>query len=68
MAEASFPVLRWRKSSASFEGNCVAVAAHEGLVMIRDTNDSGNLTLTFLRPDWDAFLALIRHNVYSPET
>lgn len=63
MAEVDLSTLAWRKSSACFESNCVEVAAGKGLVMVRDTRDSGSVTLTFSYRDWHTFLRRVRDNV-----
>jgi hypothetical protein len=55
--------LEWRKSSACFESNCVAVAACRGIVMIRDTGEAGNKVLTFSYRDWCTFIARVHDDV-----
>lgn len=60
MAEVDLSALAWRKSSASFESDCVEVAAGEGLVMVRDTRDIANVILAFSCRDWDTFLRRVR--------
>jgi hypothetical protein len=47
----------WRKSSASGGGNCVEVALHDGLILLRDSKEIHPRTLEFTLPEWEAFLA-----------
>jgi hypothetical protein len=49
--------LRWLKSSRSGTSNCVEVALHGALVLVRDSKDPLGPVLTFSRDEWDAFLA-----------
>lgn len=63
MAEVDLSALAWRKSSASFATDCVAVAACEGLVMVRDTQVITAATLAFPRKDWNIFLRRVQGNV-----
>ena len=51
--------IRWVKSSASFaNGNCVEVATlADGMIGIRNSNDSEGPVLRFTRGEWNAFLA-----------
>jgi Domain of unknown function (DUF397) len=53
----------WRKSSASYDSDCVEVAAGAGLVMVRDTRDVRNTTLAYPCRDWNKFLMRLRSNV-----
>jgi len=54
--------LRWRKSSYSGNGgNCVEVAEHDGLILIRDTKDHGHgPVLRYTPAEWRAFVAGVR--------
>ena len=65
MADDDLAALAWRKSSASFAGNCVMVTSHQRRVMVRDSADVGNLTLVFSLRDWDAFVVRVRENVFN---
>jgi Domain of unknown function (DUF397) len=50
--------LNWRKSRASYNGNCVEVAARDGMVYVRDTKAGGTgAVLTFDAQEWTNFLA-----------
>jgi predicted secreted Zn-dependent protease len=49
--------LRWQKSRASAQGNCVQVAAGGGLVFVRDSKAPQGPALAFTTPEWNAFLA-----------
>lgn len=53
----------WRKSSASYDSDCVEVAAYAGLVMVRDTRDARNTTLAYPCRDWNKFLMRLQSNV-----
>jgi hypothetical protein len=55
--------LEWRKSSACFESNCVEVATHQGIVLIRDTSEAGNKVLAFSDRDWCTFIARVHDDV-----
>ena len=63
MRDENLSCLAWRKSSASFEANCVLVAAHAGRVLIRDTRDIQNRKLSFTCREWAAFVAQLSNNV-----
>lgn len=63
MADIDLSVLAWRKSSASFESDCVEVAACLGLVIVRDTRGTAGIALSFPGRDWDIFLRQVRDNV-----
>lgn len=49
------PPLKWRRSSASAEGNCVEVAFSEN-ILVRDSKDSEGSLLKFPAGDWNIFL------------
>jgi hypothetical protein len=63
MRDETLSYLTWRKSSASFEANCVLVAAHAGRVLIRDTRDIQNRTLGFTCREWAAFVVRLGDNM-----
>ncbi|MFS8203222.1 DUF397 domain-containing protein (plasmid) [Streptomyces sp. CWNU-52B] len=48
--------VRWRKSSASVEGNCVEVAAVGGIA-VRDSHDPDGALLGFSAYAWRSFLS-----------
>ncbi len=52
----------WRKSSFSGSqgGNCVEVAGHEGMILVRDTKDHGHVH-RFTAASWSAFIAAVRN-------
>ena len=53
----------WRKSSFSGGngGNCVEVADHDGMILVRDTKDHGRGPIhRFTRAEWKAFTAGVR--------
>lgn len=52
----------WRKSSYSGAngGNCVEVADHARVVLVRDTTDRDSGTLAFTAEAWQAFLGTLR--------
>lgn len=50
----------WRKSTASGGGNCLEVAAHDGLVSVRDSKNPAGAVLSLSPAAWCAFLAGIR--------
>ena len=58
---------RWFKSSYSANGaDCVEVAFTDDLVAIRDSKNPAGPILTFTHPEWDAFLAGVKHNEFDP--
>lgn len=46
----------WRKSSESFNGDCVELAPVDGTIAIRDSKDPSGPVLRFSRSEWSAFL------------
>ena len=52
----------WRKSSYSGSqgGNCVEVARHNGMILVRDTKDRG-LVQRFTPASWRVFVAAVRN-------
>ncbi len=62
--------LRWRKSSYSGQGggNCVEVASHGGMVLVRDSKDRGHGPVhRYTAAGWRAFLAGLRAAESGPE-
>ena len=54
----------WRKSSYSGSqgGNCVEVAGHGGMILVRDTKDHGHGHVHRFAPaSWRAFVAVVRN-------
>jgi hypothetical protein len=54
---------RWRKSSYSGNGgnDCVELAGHDGLVLVRDTKQAGTgPVLGFSAEAWQAFTGQLR--------
>lgn len=52
------PPIEWRVSSFCAGGECVQVAAHDGMIIMRDP--AGSHTLTFTAAEWRAFAAGLR--------
>ena len=55
--------VRWRKSSFSGGngGNCVEVADHDGMILVRDTKEHGHGPIHRYTPaGWRAFVAGVR--------
>jgi hypothetical protein len=55
--------LSWRKSSYSGGngGACVEVAAHDGMILVRDTKDHGRGPVhRYTQDEWRAFAAGVR--------
>ncbi len=52
----------WRKStySGANGGDCLETAAGSGLVLVRDTADRADVTLSFSPAAWTAFTASLR--------
>ncbi len=60
----------WRTSSYSGTqgGNCVQVASHDGMILVRDTKDHGHGPVyTFTAARWRAFLAAVRAGKSGPD-
>jgi hypothetical protein len=49
-------VASWRKSSYSYETNCVEVGSAPGLVGVRDSKDPNSAVLLFGCRSWTTFL------------
>lgn len=59
--------LSWRKSSYSggANSNCVAVAGHNGLILVRDTKEHGRGPVHRCTPaEWRAFLTSVRNGAF----
>jgi hypothetical protein len=59
--------LAWRKSSYSGTqgGNCVEVAEHDGMILVRDTKDHGRGHVhRFAAAEWRAFAAGVRNGKF----
>lgn len=57
--------LHWFKSSFSAAGNCVEVARLPGGgVAVRDTKDRAKPAHVYTGPEWEAFLAGVRHGEF----
>ncbi|GAA0277860.1 DUF397 domain-containing protein [Cryptosporangium japonicum] len=50
----------WRKSSYSFEGNCVEVSTDGQTVRVRDSKDPDGRRLSVTPAAWSDFLRLVR--------
>ncbi len=60
----------WRKSSYSGGqgGNCVEVAATDGMILVRDTKDHGHGPVhRFTAARWGAFVAGVRNGQVDPD-
>lgn len=60
----------WRTSSYSGTqgGNCVQIAAHGGMILVRDTKDHGHGPVhTFTAARWHAFLTAVRGGEPCPD-
>ena len=61
--------LNWRTSSYSGGngGACVEIAAHDGMILVRDTKDYGRGPVCRYTPDeWRAFIAGVRSGRFGP--
>ncbi len=59
--------LAWRKSSYSGTqgGNCVEVAGHDGMILVRDTKDHGYGDVhNFTAAQWRVFVAGVRNGEF----
>lgn len=59
--------LCWRKSSYSGNGggNCVEVAGHDSMILVRDTKDRGRGPVhRFTAAEWRAFVAGVRNGEF----
>jgi Domain of unknown function (DUF397) len=57
-------ITSWRKSSFSGSqgGNCIEVAGHDGMILVRDTKDHGRGHVHRFTPaSWRAFVATVRN-------
>lgn len=57
----------WRKSSFSGSqgGNCIEVAGHDGMILVRDTKDHGHVH-RFTLASWREFVAAVRNRESGP--
>ena len=55
--------MRWRKSSASNQSNCVEVACDGESVMIRDSKDSGGPALSVPTESWQRFVDFVKRAI-----
>jgi hypothetical protein len=57
--------LRWRKSSYSGNGGeCVEVASHDGMVLVRDTKARSTAPQRYTAAEWHAFVAGVRNGEF----
>jgi hypothetical protein len=60
----------WRTSSYSGTqgGNCVEVAGHDGMILVRDTKDHGHGPVhAFTASGWRVFVASVRGGTLDPD-
>jgi hypothetical protein len=60
----------WRTSSYSGTqgGNCVEVAGHDGMILVRDTkNREGGHAQAFTAAGWRAFVASVQGGTFDPD-
>jgi hypothetical protein len=67
VAERWPTALRWRKSQASAQGDCVEVATSPEGVLVRNSKDRSGPVLTFTPTEWTAFLAGVRSGEFDLE-
>jgi Domain of unknown function (DUF397) len=61
--------LRWRTSSYSGNGggNCVEVAGHDEMILVRDTKQHGQGPVhRYTADQWRAFVASVRSGQFKP--
>jgi hypothetical protein len=58
--------LDWKLSSFSSNGgaSCVAVAHHDSVVYVRNSNNPGAGTVAFNHAEWDAFVKGVKHQEF----
>ncbi len=59
--------LRWHKSSYSGNGggNCIEVARHDGMVLVRDSKQHGHGPVhRYTAAEWRAFVAGVRNGEF----
>jgi hypothetical protein len=62
------PVWRTSSYSGTQGGNCVEVATHDGMILVRDTKDRGHGPVhTFTSAGWRAFLAGLGNGTFDPD-
>ena len=54
--EAIRPSLDWQKASFCQNGECVEIAAHNGMVMMRKSNEPNSARLYFTPEEFSSFL------------
>ncbi len=62
--DAVFVDLPWRKASASGEGGCVIVAAHDGGIALSDSKSPDAPVLLYTQLEWVAFLDGVRNGEF----
>ena len=50
----------WRKSSFCASGECVEVAAHSGMIVLRDSKDPSGGMLRYTAEEWQSFVKGIK--------
>jgi hypothetical protein len=61
--------LRWRTSSYSGNGggNCIEVASHDGMILVRDTKQRGQGPIhRYARDQWRVFVVSLRDEHFKP--
>lgn len=50
----------WRKSSFCASGECVEVAAHSGMIVLRDSKEPSGGMLRYTTEEWQSFVKGIK--------
>ena len=56
--------LEWRRGSKCDNGQCVEIAKLDAVIMIRDSAEPGNASLTVSRDVWQDFVSMVQAGVF----
>ena len=56
----NLPDSGWRKSSFCYSGECVEVAALDGMILMRDSKDPRGTVLRYSPDEWRSFVRAVR--------
>ncbi len=58
--ETHAPAEGWRRASFCYSGECVEVAAQDGMILLRDSREPHGSVLRYTADEWRAFVRGVR--------